>query len=694
MPLTVAQIDAAYQAVLQRAPTNAEVTASLSLDATIGFVGTMAAIVDSPEAQQNVYPIVQIILQASGDQVTPAQLAALVPAVESGSTSLDQVALPFVASAVFAYYYNGGTTVDPNAPITAPIVSAIIDHATGLAATPDQITSWVSTGLSIDQVFVEFAQRTPDAGLQWAIWSILGPLAENDPSGGMIDYFSFPNDNLTATQVQGAYQAVLQRAPLSAETNAALWIDSSTLGGAGNVGALAVIVDSPEAQQNVYPVVQIIELATGKVPTAAQLSGWVHCVESAGLLQSQSQTNPLLDQMAEAFVASTQFGDTYNGGTAVDPNAPITASVVSAIIKAATGVAATQAQVNTWVNTGLSIDQVFVDFSLGDQYTAAMQSTVQDFLTAAAINGAGLSTVDGVYAPGAALTLGTVQTPLIGNDLTILGGSGSLTVVATGNGDTITEQNGSTAGGSITASGNTDTINAAKGANTITATGTGDTINLGVVWTGTSITEAQTIHASGAGDIITFATKAADGTAVTWAAASTVDGGNSSTGIGANGTVNFGNNIASGTASSSETVAITGDLTGATTSGGTSTTGIAMITLGNVVDGKGDQIVFHNAASEVLARTSAVNVSSATSLAHAFDMAAAAAASQSGGKIAADTGVIDWFQYGGNSYLVEAINTTASSATHPALTATDEVVKITGLVCLTGESLAAHMLTL
>ena len=58
-----------------------------------------------------------------------------------------------------------------------------------------------------------------------------------------------------------------------------------------------------------------------------------------------------------------------------------------------------------------------------------------------------------------------------------------------------------------------------------------------------------------------------------------------------------------------------------------------------------------------------MNVSSATTLAHAFDMAAAdAAASQSGGKIAANTGVIDWFQYGGNTYVLEAINSTASAA--------------------------------
>ena len=413
-PLTVTQIDESYQTVLQRAPTNAEVTGSVSLDTTIGNAGVIAAIVDLAEAQANVYPIVQIIDLATGSLPTAAQLASWVPYVESAgllqgqsqtNPLLDQMAEAFVASTQFGDTYNGGTAVNPNAPITASIVSAIIQAATGVSATQAQVNAWLSTGQTIDQVFVDFALGDQySAHLQSTVQQYLTTTAETAAGGSGLGVASTitPNDGLTSTQVQGAYQAVLQRPPTAGETNAALSIDGSI----GNVAALAAIVDSPEAQYNVYPIVQIIELATGSLPTAAQLAGWVPYVESAGLLQGQSQTNPLLDQMAEAFVASTTFGDTYNGGTAVDPNAPITASIVSAIIQAATGVAATQAQINGWVATGLSIDQVFVDFALGDQYTAATQSTVQDYLTAAAINRAGLSTVDGINATGA-LTLGT-----------------------------------------------------------------------------------------------------------------------------------------------------------------------------------------------------------------------------------------------------------------------------------------------
>src|SRR3974377_1820668 len=104
----------------------------------------------------------------------------------------------------------------------------------------------------------------------------------------------------------------------------------------GLESVIASVVDSPEAQLNVYPIVQIIDLATATLPTASQLSGWVPFVESAGLLQGNLQTNALLDQMALSFVGSTQFANTFNGGHAVDPNAPITDTIVSAIIQAAT----------------------------------------------------------------------------------------------------------------------------------------------------------------------------------------------------------------------------------------------------------------------------------------------------------------------------------------------------------------------
>lgn len=74
--------------------------------------------------------------------------------------------------------------------------------------------------------------------------------------------------------------------------------------------------------------------------------------------------------------------------------------------------------------------------------------------------------------------------------------------------------------------------------------------------------------------------------------------------------------------------------------------------------------------------TGAVNVSATNSLTEALDLAAADAATSHGGTIAANTRVIDWFQYDGNTYIVESINTTASPESHSALAATDEVINI------------------
>jgi hypothetical protein len=123
-----------------------------------------------------------------------------------------------------------------------------------------------------------------------------------------------------------------------------------------------------------------------------------------------------------------------------------------------------------------------------------------------------------------------------------------------------------------------------------------------------------------------------------------------------------------------------------------------MTTLGNVVAAAGDKIVFNNVTTETLAHSTGSNqvvVASATSLAQALDIAAASAASsQSDGLIAGQNGVIDWFQYAGNTYVVEAINVTSEAATHTALAATDEVVKIVSLINLSGESFATHTLTL
>ncbi|MBU6993429.1 beta strand repeat-containing protein [Ferrovum myxofaciens] len=312
-------------------------------------------------------------------------------------------------------------------------------------------------------------------------------------------------------------------------------------------------------------------------------------------------------------------------------------------------------------------------------------------ITIGGITDTALTTIDGSAMTSGTLTLGSV-TALAQNGLTVkVGGGAALVLTASGNNDTIT---GGNAGDTIIANGATNTITDGSGANSITANGSGDKITVGSLATGATVTNVQAIHASGAGDSISFSSTAADGTAVTYTAVSTVDGGSVNIGIGSNDIVTFGTNGVGG----SQTVILTGDVTGATSSGS-----YAFTTLDNVVPAAGDKITLNNATTEILAGIqSQVNVSGTTSLAKALDLAAATDAmsqqglgfGQAAGYIGSKTGVVDWFQFAGNTYIVEAVNSGTAAAAHTALGTGDAVIKVTGLVDLTHMTISHGVITL
>jgi len=79
---------------------------------------------------------------------------------------------------------------------------------------------------------------------------------------------------------------------------------------------------------------------------------------------------------------------------------------------------------------------------------------------------------------------------------------------------------------------------------------------------------------------------------------------------------------------------------------------------------------------------SQVNEYGVTTLADALNRAAAYSSVATDNKIAAHTGVLDWFQFNGDTYIVESENTGATAAAHTALGAHDVVVKLAGLVDL------------
>ena len=542
---------------------------------------------------------------------------------EETGGSLVTIATAFAQSTMFQQNICNGVAVNPSSAVTSTIMQSTIADALGTPATPTQVQAWVSTELSVAQVFVYFA---------------LG-------------------DQYTAKSVSTNEQYLTLAADAVVEAN----------GGAGNGGSSVV---STTYDDSGYMIDTLVNSAAGVTNTYDFSNSAV--LEAGGFSHGNAVVNmtgvsPTLEILATA--AFTLDSLTYNSNLVLDSTGG-TINITTLIDTTSTAVEMVVSPTTIYLNGSHAI-------------------------TIGSVSDAALGTINAIDSTGA-LSLGTATTPLTQSNLTVLGGAGALTVVATGAGDSVTELNTSSAGCTLTLAGAGDTIATANGESTVTANGAQDVIHLGEVSTGTTIAGSQIVHAAGASDTISFATTAADGTQVLWGtgASSTLDGGNGSLGVGANDTINFGNNAGSG----SETVVITGDLAGATTSGGTSTAGIAMTTLGNVVHGSGDEIVLNNAASEVLASLSnsgEVNVSSAISLGQALDLAAAgAAASQSNHLIASHTGVIDWFQYSGNTYLVEAINHGSVAASHAALAATDAVVEIVGVVNLSGEALIAHTLTL
>jgi hypothetical protein len=336
--------------------------------------------------------------------------------------------------------------------------------------------------------------------------------------------------------------------------------------------------------------------------------------------------------------------------------------------------------------------------------TISLSGTGGENITVDAVTDTGLTTIDATHTDGL-VTLADVSA-LTQAGLTITGSTGGGTLDlglntagvftggASGAGDHIT---GSDFGADlIVAGGAGDVIVDGTGSNVIAANGAGDTITDGGNAAGYSNTQSIVIHASGAGDTITLATTATNGGAITFDAGGSVeiDGGSATAGVGANSTISLGNGTAT------EAVVVTGALTGATSAGTP-----AMVTLSNAHTDGTDVVVFNNATNETLAdstagHTNQVNVANTATLGAALDLAAATAAmsQQSGldhaGSIAAHTGVIDWFQWGGNTYVVEAINATSAAATHTALAVGDAVVKLTGLVDLTHATITGHDLTL
>jgi hypothetical protein len=362
-------------------------------------------------------------------------------------------------------------------------------------------------------------------------------------------------------------------------------------------------------------------------------------------------------------------------------------------------------------------------------FTSSIGSLVDSTGTVGSIN------ITDANALGAALTIGSLTASALTN-INAGADTGSLTL---GSAAALTETGltivGARGGDAIFANGTDTTItigdatgtHAVTGAVTISASGAGDIISVT-----DSTGPGSTILAGGAGDTISVDTginsigsgTVALGVTGGLGATDTVnlaDGGADFVWLGANSLVNLAkdtlNGHVFGTDVSNATVKVTNDLTGVTSSGvvaGTATahgTGLETINGAATIGANGSltiNIDNVNVSGGTLTQAWAggseagalVNVQSATSLANALDIAAAqsviydaqhgaANTSVVGGvaELNGSTGLLDWFQYGGNTFIVEAINNTSTlghngAAAHTALTISDAVVELTGLVNL------------
>ncbi|CAG9271009.1 conserved hypothetical protein [Paraburkholderia unamae] len=317
-------------------------------------------------------------------------------------------------------------------------------------------------------------------------------------------------------------------------------------------------------------------------------------------------------------------------------------------------------------------------------------------LTVTSLSGTALKAFDASAATGS-LTLTAAQ-----DGLTIKGSLAGDTIVANGAADTISVGDASHAasvGVTLSANGAGDTITLGAGdgvVSTIAAAGAGDTISLygGSNTVAGAFNGSTPLTALGHGDTINV-----------YGDASTVD----HVWLGSAATVNIG---ATGHTFNGELdLNIQGDVTGATSSGGYAQTTVNAVLANNATL----NITFGNATTEALAggtgsglSGSMVNVASATSLSQALDLAiqqalvldqtrdAGAHTSVVNGVIElnADTGLISAFEYAGNTYVVEAVNTSKSAgAAHAALGVNDVVVEFTGTSTVSLAGMSGHTLS-
>ena len=651
-----AEINNIYLAVLQRNATQSEINTWVTADASIGIAAVIADIVNLPEAQQYVYPVIQIIELATGLAPTSGQMDGWVNAVrayvaqgETINQALLNVAQAWVNNSNFQAQYGTTSTSDHRGHLWEGVRHSAHD-GTGRGLVHPKPA----------EILLAFSVSTPYSDkLQASIQQYLTAAANGTVSASTLAV----DDNGVGAETSTA----------AVDVAAA---DVTALGGVAHndTGVAVAYLDAPGT------------------PAANGLTTTFNGLAASG----------------ELFIGDT-FGTAYMGNIVVNQGGTVGSDIMTIALGDAVN-----ADVGTIQSLTVSDDASLIIYNGygGDNVIASLvdaTNSVQTILIADGAGGGGGELTIGSISDAA---LKTIDAHLFSGELTLTANQAVLTIV------------GSTGGFELTAGGTGDTIldgTDSAPANTadgifIQAGGAGDHISvIGGI--------DPEIGAPGAGDTITVA--AFSGTAylqgnenghindtsspaISLGAGDTISvgdaahpGGDAQMWVGANSTINL-------TAGAFADVHLLGDTAGASLTNLTTINGVS-------VGGADVRLHFNDTNTAITteawaggtSENSLVNVSGAASLAAALNLAASQAAVEDQQfdtgtnttvlnqnttaavlQLNAHTGLVDWFQFGGNTFVVEAVNSTATPAAHEALGTNDIVVELTGIVDVSHISVA------
>ena len=507
------------------------------------------------------------------------------------------------------------------------------------------------------------ANPTALASATYANQTVLTDVPSSNPGSAGNDTYTATNGVITFT---------------GTDSGAALITDAETIANAAganhiaafNVGSTTYVVDSGAGATTLTDSVLTITgtnagSVTGFANVAASGNG---STAAAGIIEvGTSSTTLTQNAVTDAGTGTTTTagnGDasasitSATGGTHTFTGLAASAVINDATVASDTLTALDVTQVGTQGQDSLTLNQttahtitalnVSGDWAMTIYDTAA--NTITTLADSNSINTLTTLTLNGNSALDLKAITDTALTTVNIND------SGAVTLgdgtALSQSGLTVNIGSGASVSTTVDLSGANDTV-IAKDANTGTITDSGN----GLTFIDKGANHAVTVDASGTGNNITIAAANTSVNSIT---------------VGANSTVTLGT-----TDNGPSTINVSGDVTGATSSGS--------YTLTKVINAdQGHTVIEFASAGTTSALSSAVNVASATSLANALDIAAANESATN----TLGTLYVDWFQFGGNTYLVEH---TGTGAAETGLGAKDIVVELVGMHTTSISGSAGHI---